>query len=62
MARSHANQEWTLSQLRESVLTEIKVLESGRPLDSTTEPTNSSLPSTMTVSFYAGVNSRTLKN
>ena len=62
MARSHTTQDWTLNQLRESVLTEIRVLESGRPLDSTTEISNSNLPSTMTASFYAGANSRTLKN
>lgn len=46
MARTHTAQDWTLTQLRESVLTEIKVLEAGRLVDST-EPTGN-LPSTMT--------------
>ena len=62
MARSHANQDWTLDQLRESVLTEIKVLESGTPLDMATEPTNRDLPSTMTASFYAGAHNHTSKH
>ena len=52
MARFHTSQEWTHTELRESVLTEIKVLEAGRIVE-TTEPTGN-LPSAMTVSFYAG--------
>ena len=57
MARSHTTQDWTLTQLRQSILTEIKVLEAGRLVDCT-EPTGN-LPSIMTVSFYMGASNCT---
>ena len=57
MARSHTSHDWTLTELRQRVLTEIKVLEAGRIVDSTKPSGN--LLSMMTVSFYAGESSRT---
>ena len=60
MARFHTSQEWTHTELRESVLTEIKVLEAGRIVE-TTEPTGN-LPSAMTVSFYAGASNHTSRH
>ena len=60
MARSHTAQDWTLTQLRQSILTEIKVLEAGRLTDST-EPTGI-LPSTMTASFYMGTSGHTSRH
>jgi len=60
LARSHSNLEWTLSELKDSILREIKVLESGLLVESTKEiaADNSSTKITA-ASFYSGANNDT---
>jgi len=51
LARSHFNLEWTLSELKDSILTEIKVLESGLLVKSTKESSADNSSTKMTALF-----------
>jgi len=60
MARSHPSQKWTLADLRQSILTEIKVLEAGRIVDATVSPSGN--VQTVTASFYMGASARSSRH
>ena len=59
LARSHTSLEWTLSELKDSILTEIKVLESGLSIDSPEKTLADNSPTMMTASFHTGASCNT---
>ena len=54
LARSHTSLEWTLSELKDSILTEIKILESGLSIQSLEKTSADNSPTMMTASFHMG--------
>ena len=54
LARTRTSLEWTLNELQASILTEIKVLESGLPIESINEHPTSTPPSMTAASFHTG--------
>ena len=58
-ARSHTSLEWTLSELKDSILTEIKVLESDLSIESLEKTSADNSPTMMTASFYTGASCNT---
>ena len=55
LAREHTNLEWTIDELREAILKEIRIFESGLYTSSDTSPIGESQnPMKMTAAFHAG--------
>ena len=54
LARSHTSLEWTLSELKDSILTEIKILESGLSIQLLEKTSADNSPAMMTASFHMG--------
>ena len=59
LAQSHTSLEWTLYELKDSILTEIKVLESGLSIESPEKTSADNSPTIMTASFYTGASCNT---
>ena len=59
LARSHTSLEWTLSELKDSILTEIEVLESSLSIESPEKTSSDNSSTMMTASFYAGASCNT---
>ena len=61
LARAHTNPEWTLSELKDCIKTEIRVLESGisNELCKKISSTGGDFPTMTTASFYTGASNST---